>query len=130
MKLKFGDILENVVTRDEFPLKKAKEVLKKETIAVIGYGVQGPAQAMNLRDNEFNVIIGQRKPSSSWDKAHADGWKAGKDLFSIEKAAEKGTVIAYLLSDAGQVALWPTVKKYLTPGKALYFSHGFAVTFH
>src|SRR3989339_454895 len=88
------------------------------------------AQAMNLRDSGFNVVIGQRKPSPSWDKALADGWKPGKNLFSIEKAAEEGTVIAYLLSDVGQVALWPTVKKYLTKGKALYFSHGFTVTFH
>ena len=97
-KMKFGDTLETVVTREEFPFKKARNVLKNEVIAVIGYGVQGPAQAMNLRDNGFNVVIGQRKPSPSWDKALADGWKASKDLFSIEKAAEKGTVIAYLLS--------------------------------
>ncbi|OGG34554.1 ketol-acid reductoisomerase [Candidatus Gottesmanbacteria bacterium RIFCSPLOWO2_12_FULL_42_10] len=129
-KMKFGDTLETVVTREEFPFKKARNVLKNEVIAVIGYGVQGPAQAMNLRDSGFNVVIGQRKPSPSWDKALADGWKPGKNLFSIEKAAEEGTVIAYLLSDVGQVALWPTVKKYLTKGKALYFSHGFTVTFH
>src|SRR3990170_2079471 len=129
-KIKFADTVENVITREEFPLEKARKVLKIETIAVIGYGVQGPAQALNLRDNGFNVIIGQRKPSPSYDKAVADGWKPGKTLFSIDKASYQGTVIAYLLSDAGQVALWPTVKKYLTPGKALYFSHGFTVTFH
>lgn len=128
-KMKFADTVENVVTRQEFPLSKARQVLKKETIAIIGYGVQGPAQAMNLRDNGFNVIIGQRHPSASWDKAVNDGWKPGKSLFSIEEAADKGTIIAYLLSDAGQKTLWPTVKKYLTHGKALYFSHGFSITF-
>src|SRR3989344_6823477 len=112
-KMKFADTVETVVTRDEFPLSKAREVLKNETIAVIGYGVQGPAQALNLRDNGFNVIIGQRHPSASYDKAVKDGWKPGKTLFSIEDALEKGTIIAYLLSDAGQKTLWPTVKKYL-----------------
>lgn len=128
-KLNFGGIKEDVVTRQEFPLKKAQTVLKKETIAVLGYGVQGPAQAMNLRDNGFNVIVGQRKASPSWKKAVADGWKPGVTLFEIEEAVEKGTIIAYLLSDAAQIALWPTVKKHLTKGKTLYFSHGFAVTF-
>ncbi|MCL4338581.1 ketol-acid reductoisomerase [Patescibacteria group bacterium] len=128
-KMKFGDVTESVVTRQEFPLARARQVLKNETVAVLGYGVQGPAQAMNLRDNGINVIIGQRSPSSSWDKAIKDGWKKGKTIFSIEEAAEKGTILAYLLSDAGQVALWPTVKKYLTAGKALYFSHGFGITY-
>jgi ketol-acid reductoisomerase len=129
MKIKFADMVENVITRSEFPLSKAHRVLKNEIIAVIGYGVQGPAQALNLRDNGFNVIIGQRKPSSSWDKAKADGWKEGNNLFSIEDACQKGTIIAYLLSDAGQMQLWLTVKKYLTQGKALYFSHGFSITY-
>jgi ketol-acid reductoisomerase len=128
-KLNFGGVKEDVVTRDEFPLKKALAVLGKETIAVIGYGVQGPAQALNLRDNGFNVIVGQRKTSKSWKKAIADGWKPGKTLFEIEDALKRGTVISYLLSDAAQIALWPTVKKHLSKGKTLYFSHGFAVTF-
>ena len=128
-KIKFGDIWENVVTRKEFPLKKAREILKNETIAVIGYGVQGPAQALNLKDNGFNVIVGQRKPSKSWDKAVADGWKPEKTLFEVEEAAKKSTTIAYLLSDAGQISSWPIIKKYLTAGKALYFSHGFGITF-
>jgi len=121
--------MENVVMREEFPLEKAREVLKNETIAVIGYGVQGPAQALNLRDNGFKVIVGQRKPSKSWDKAVADGWKPGKTLFEVEEAVKKGTIISYLLSDAGQIAGWTTVKKYLNAGKALYFSHGFGITF-
>ncbi len=128
-KINFGGVTEKVVTRKEFSLEKARAVLKNETIAVIGYGVQGPAQALNMKDNGFNVVVGQRKPSKSWDKAVADGWKPGKDLFEVEEAAKKGTVICYLLSDAGQIALWPVVKKYLTKGKALYFSHGFGITF-
>ena len=128
-RINFGGVEENVVTREEFPLSKAQEVLKDEVIAVIGYGVQGPGQALNLKDNGFNVIVGQRKPSRSYDKALNDGWKEGKDLFEIEEALEKGTVIFYLLSDAGQINLWPTVKKYLTEGKTLYFSHGFGITY-
>jgi len=128
-KINFGGVEENVVTRDEFPLEKAREVMKDETIAVIGYGVQGPGQALNLRDNGFNVIVGQRKPSKSYDKALNDGWVEGETLFTIEEALEKGTVIFYLLSDAAQISVWPTVKKYLTEGKSLYFSHGFAITY-
>jgi len=128
-KINFGGVTEEVVTREEFPLDKAREVLKDETIAIIGYGVQGPGQALNLRDNGIRVIIGQRKDSKTWDKAIADGWVPGETLFEIEEAAEKGTIIQYLLSDAGQIALWPTIKKYLSPGKALYFSHGFGITY-
>ncbi len=128
-KINFGGVEENVVTREEFPLDKALETMKNETIAVIGYGVQGPGQALNLKDNGFNVIIGQRKESKTWDKAIADGWVPGETLFEIEEACEKGTVIQYLLSDAAQIKLWDTVKKHLTPGKTLYFSHGFGVTY-
>ncbi len=128
-KIIFGGTEENVVTREEFPLSKAQEVLKNDTIAIIGYGVQGPGQSLNLRDNGFNVIIGQRKASKTWDKAVADGWVPGKNLFEIEEACEKGTIIQYLLSDAGQITLWPTVQKHLTAGKALYFSHGFGITY-
>jgi ketol-acid reductoisomerase len=128
-KINFGGIEENVVTRDEYPLSKARDFLKNETIAIIGYGVQGPGQALNLKDNGFNVIVGQRKPSRSWDKAVKDGWQEGKSLFPIEEALEKGTIIFYLLSDAAQIQLWPTVKKYLTAGKSLYFSHGFGITY-
>jgi len=128
-KINFGGVEENVVTRDEFPLDKAREVMKGETIAVIGYGVQGPGQALNLKDNGFNVIVGQRKDSKTWDKAVADGWVPGETLFEIEEACEKGTVIQYLLSDAAQIKLWDTVKKHLTAGKTLYFSHGFGVTY-
>lgn len=128
-KINFGGTEESVVTRAEFPLAKAQEVLKNETIAVIGYGVQGPGQAMNLRDNGINVIVGQRKNSKTWDKALADGWVEGVTLFEIEEACKKATIIQYLLSDAAQIEMWPTIKKHLTPGKALYFSHGFGITY-
>ena len=128
-KITFGNVEEEVVTREEFPLAKAQEVLKTETVAVIGYGVQGPGQALNLRDNGINVIVGQRKGGKSWDKAVADGWVPGKTLFEIEEACDKGTILQYLLSDAGQIEQWPVIKKYLSPGKALYFSHGFGITY-
>ena len=128
-KMNFGGVEENVITREEFPVEKAKEVLKDEVVAIIGYGIQGPGQSLNLRDNGINVIVGQRK-SKSYDKAVADGWVPGETLFSIEEACEKATIIEFLLSDAAQIELWPTVKKYLTPGKALYFSHGFGITFN
>ncbi len=128
-KLNFGGVEENVVTREEFPLEHARGVLKDDVIAIIGYGVQGPGQSLNLKDNGFNVIIGQRKNSNSWNKAVDDGWIPDHDLFDIETACEKGTIIQYLLSDAGQIQQWETVKKYLTKGKALYFSHGFGITF-
>ena len=128
--LNFGGTEEKVVTREEFPLEKAREVLKDETIAVIGYGVQGPGQSLNLRDNGFNVIVGQRKGGASWDKAVKDGWVPGETLFEIEEAADRGTIIQYLLSDAAQIEVWPRIKPYLTEGKALYFSHGFGITYN
>ena len=128
--INFGGVPETVITRDEFPLAKALETLQDDTIAVIGYGVQGPGQAMNMRDNGFRVIVGQRDGTPSWDRALKDGWLPGESLFSIEEAAERGTIICNLLSDAGQIALWPTLKKHLTPGKTLYFSHGFGITFN
>ncbi|MBN2349974.1 MAG: ketol-acid reductoisomerase [Bacteroidales bacterium] len=129
-KLNFGGVEENVVTREEFPLSKAQEILKNEVIAIIGYGVQGPAQAMNMKDNGINVIIGQSPDfKSDWDRAVKDGWVPGKTLFSIEEAAEKATVIQYLVSDAAQRAVWPALKPCLKEGDALYFSHGFSVTY-
>ncbi len=129
MKINFGGVEEDVVTRDEFTLSKAQEVLKGEVVAILGYGVQGPGQGLNMRDNGINVIVGQRKGSKSWDKAVQDGWIEGKTLFDLEAAAEKGTILIYLLSDAGQKDFWPTLQKHLTAGKALCFSHGFGVTY-
>ncbi len=128
--INFGGVQENVVKRNEFPLKKAQDVLKGETVAVIGYGVQGPGQALNLKDNGINVIVGQRKGTTSWKKALADGWEEGKTLFDLDEACKKATIVMNLLSDAGQIQAWEGMKKHLTKGKALYFSHGFGVTFH
>lgn len=128
--INFGGVQENVVTREEFPLEKAKANLKNETVAVIGYGVQGPGQALNLRDNGVHVIVGQRKGTDSWKKALADGWKEGETLFEVEEACKRGTLLMNLLSDAGQIQVWDSMKKHLTQGKSLYFSHGFGVTFH
>ena len=129
-RLNFGGVEETVVTREEYPLDKARDYLKDQKIAVIGYGVQGPGQAQNLRDNGFNVIVGQRSPSKSYDKAVADGWVPGESLFSIEDAVKQGDIIMYLLSDAAQIAAWPQIEPHLTEGKALYFSHGFGITFN
>ena len=128
-KINFGGTWEEVVTREEFPMEKARAVLENEVVAVIGYGVQGPGQALNMRDNGINVIIGQREGTPNWDKAVADGWVPGKTLFNVEEAAEKGTVIQYLLSDAGQRSQWPKIVECLNEGDMLYFSHGFSVTF-
>jgi ketol-acid reductoisomerase len=127
--MQFGDMNEEVTTRDEFPLDRARATMADETIAVLGYGVQGPGQAMNLRDNGFRVIVGQREGTRSWEKALADGWVPGETLFSIEDACARGTTLALLLSDAGQIALWPTVRAALRPGMCLYFSHGFGITY-
>ncbi len=129
-KINFGGTVEDVVTREEFSLEKAKSKLKNETIAVIGYGVQGPGQSLNLKDNGFNVIVGQRKNSNSWTKAIKDGWIEGENLFEIEEACKKGTIIQFLLSDAGQIEVWPQIEKFLTAKKTLYFSHGFGITYN
>lgn len=128
-KIDFGGVIEEVITSEEFTLEKSLEVLKDETVAVLGYGVQGPGQALNMRDSGVNVIVGQREGGKSWQKAVDDGFVPGKTLFSPEEAARRGTIIQYLISDAGQVATWPVIKKCLNPGDALYFSHGFAITY-
>jgi ketol-acid reductoisomerase len=127
--INFGGTEEEVITSDEFTLEKAREVLKNETIAVLGYGVQGPGQALNMRDNGLQVIVGQRQGSQSWDRAVADGFVPGESLFSIEEAAQKATLIQFLLSDAGQVSTWSLVKENLNEGDALYFSHGFSIVY-
>ena len=125
----FGGVVEEVITSDEFSLQKAREVLENETIAILGYGVQGPSQALNLRDNGIRVIVGQREGGRTWERAVADGFVPGETLFPLEEAAQKGTIIQNLLSDAGQVATWPTIKACLDEGNALYFSHGFGIVF-
>ena len=127
--INFGGVVEDVVTREEFPLQKAHEVLSGETIAVLGYGVQGPAQALNMRENGFQVIVGQRPGGPTWEKALNDGWVPGESLFSLEEAAARGTIIQYLVSDAAQMSNWPKIKPMLKPGDALYFSHGFSIVY-
>ena len=128
-KINFGGTWEEVVTSEEYPVQKAREVLKKETVAIIGYGVQGPGQALNMKDNGISVIVGQREGGPSWEKAKEDGFVPGQTLFSPEEAASKATVIQYLLSDAGQTAMWPAIKACLKEGDALYFSHGFSIVY-
>ncbi|MCJ7642099.1 MAG: ketol-acid reductoisomerase [Desulfobacterales bacterium] len=127
--INFGGTEERVITREEFPLSKAQEVLKNEVVAVLGYGVQGPGQSLNMRDNGIRVIVGQRQKTSSWERAVKDGWVPGVTLFPLEEASAKGTIIEYLLSDAGQKEFWPTLKPHLTKGKTLFFSHGFGITY-
>src|SRR5262245_18589345 len=128
-QIKIGDTVEAAVERSDYPPEKIRQILGTETVAVLGYGVQGRGQSLNMRDNGVKVIIGLRPGSSGWKLAQEDGWKSGETLFSLEEAADKGTVIQYLLSDAGQKEQWPTLKKSLTKGKALYFSHGFSIVF-
>jgi ketol-acid reductoisomerase len=128
-QIQIGKETETVVERADYPPERLKAILGSEVVAVIGYGVQGPGQALNMRDNGVNVIIGQREKSRSWDKAVQDGWVPGQTLFGMEEAAKRGTIIQYLLSDAGQKEQWPLLKPYLTPGKALYFSHGFSIVY-
>jgi ketol-acid reductoisomerase len=129
-KINFGGVVEDVVTRDEFSLEKARQVLKDEVVAVLGYGVQGPAQSLNMRDNGINVIVGQWEGDpAAWDKAVKDGWVPGKTLFSLEEAAQRGTIIQYLVSDAAQMMTWPKIKPCLKKGDALYFSHGFSIAY-
>jgi len=128
-QIDFRGVTEEVITSDAFPNDKAREVLKDETIVVLGYGVQGPAQALNLKDNGLDVIIGQLEGDEYWEKAKSDGFVPGKTLFPLEEAAKKGTIIMELMSDAGQVATWPKIKECLNPGDAIYFSHGFSIVY-
>ncbi len=129
-KINFGGTMEEVITSEEFSLDKAREVLRDEVVAILGYGVQGPGQALNLRDNGIQVIVGQREGGKSWEHAVSDGFVPGETLLPVEEAARKATVIQYLLSDAGQMAMWPKVKECLNDGDILYFSHGFSVVYH
>ncbi len=129
-KIDFGGVIEEVVTREEFPLEKAREVLKNEVVAVLGYGVQGPAQSLNMRDNGIHVIVGQWKgDQAAWDKAVRDGWVPGETLFDLEEAVDRGTIVQYLVSDAAQMMTWPRIKPHLKAGDALYFSHGFSIVY-
>ena len=127
--LRIGGVRENIIERSDFPAAKLKKILGKETVAVLGYGVQGYGQSLNLKDNGVKVIVGVRKGGASWKKAIKDGWKPGKTLFDIPEAVRRATVSQYLLSDAGQKTQWPTVRDSLKKGDALYFSHGFSIAY-
>ncbi|KAJ2246503.1 Bifunctional acetohydroxyacid reductoisomerase, partial [Coemansia sp. RSA 455] len=100
--LNFGGSQEKVYERSDWPKEKLLDYFKNDTIAVLGYGPQGHGQGLNLRDNGLNVIVGVRKDGRSWKKAVAEGWVPGKNLFSIEEAANKGNIVFNLLSDAAQ----------------------------
>jgi ketol-acid reductoisomerase len=128
-QIKVGDMAETVVERSDFPPERIRQVLGGETVAVLGYGVQGRGQSLNMRDNGVRVIVGQRPGSKSWNLAVQDGWVPGETLFDLDEAARRGTVIQYLLSDAGQKESWALLRPLLTAGKALYFSHGFAIVY-
>src|SRR5437870_3645580 len=128
-QIQIGNTKENVVERADFPPERLKAILGKETVAVLGYGVQGRGQSLNMKDNGVNVLIGLREGGRSWDLALQDGWLPGKTLFSYDEAAQRGTIVQYLLSDAGQKEYWPKLKPHLTAGKALYFSHGFSIAY-
>ncbi len=128
-QIDFGGVVEEVITSEEFSLQRSREILNDEIVTILGYGVQGPGQALNMRDNGINVIVGQRKNSKSWDRAVDDGFVPGKTLFPLVDAASKGTIVQFLLSDAGQVITWPDIKNCLNPGDALYFSHGFSIVY-
>src|SRR6266478_5226171 len=128
-QIKIGEITETVVDRSDYPPEKVRQILGNEVVAILGYGVQGRGQSLNLKDNGVRVLVGQREKTRSWDLAAQDGWVPGQTLFPLEEAARRGTIVQYLLSDAGQKEYWPTLKPLLTPGKALYFSHGFSIVY-
>ncbi len=128
-EIQVGDIKETVVERADYPPEKIKAILGNETVAVLGYGVQGRGQSLNMKDKGVNVIIGLREGGRGWELAKEDCWEPGKTHFPLEEAADKGTILQYLLSDAGQKDQWPTLKRYVTKGKALYFSHGFSIVY-
>jgi len=128
-ELNINGYKEQIVERSDYPIEQCKEILNNKITAILGYGPQGRGQGLNMRDQGFNVIIGLRK-GPSWEKALEDGWVENENLFEINEATKKGDIIQFLLSDAGQIQAWPDVKKNLSEGDTLYFSHGFGVVFH
>lgn len=128
-QITIGNVTETVVERSDYPPEKLRAILAQETVAVVGYGVQGRGQSLNMRDQGVKVIVGQREKTRSWDLAAQDGWVPGQTLFPLEEAVRRGTVVQYLLSDAGQKEQWPALKPHFTAGKALYFSHGFSIAY-
>jgi len=100
--------------------------LKNKTIAVIGYGSQGNAQAQTMRDSGLNVILGLRPEGKSWNRAKKDGF----EVYPVSEAAEKGDVIPMLIPDLEQSAVYRDhLQLHMTPGKALGFAHGFNIHF-
>jgi ketol-acid reductoisomerase len=128
-ELNINGYKETIIERSDYPFETCNEILNNETTAILGYGPQGCGQGLNMRDQGFDVILGLRK-GMSWEKALKDGWVEGENLFSIKEATARGTIIQFLLSDAGQIQAWPMVKENLHKGDALYFSHGFGVIFN
>jgi ketol-acid reductoisomerase len=128
-QIQIGNVTETVVERSDYPPERLQAILGPETVVVLGYGVQGRGQSLNMKDNGVKVLVGQREKTRSWDLAVQDGWVPGQTLFPLEEAAQRGTIVQYLLSDAGQKEFWPTLKPHLTRGKAVYFSHGFSIVY-
>ena len=128
-ELNINGYKETIIERSDYPKEECKNILNDEVTAILGYGPQGYGQGLNMRDQGYNVILGLRK-GNSWDKAINDGWEEGVNLLSIEEATQKGTIIQFLLSDAGQIKAWPVVRDNLNEGDAIYFSHGFGVVFN
>ncbi|HKZ88162.1 MAG TPA: ketol-acid reductoisomerase, partial [Candidatus Bathyarchaeia archaeon] len=132
VQMDFGGVKENVITRKEFSIEQARKILKSEVVVSLGYGIQGRAQSLNMRDNGVKVIIGQEKAGphkAYYDLAVEDGWIPGETLFPMEEAAKRGTIKMFLLTDSGQKDAWPAVKKTLKAGDAIYFSHGFSIVY-
>ena len=111
-ELDINGFKELIIERSDYPIESCKKILDNKTTAILGYGPQGRGQGLNMRDQGFDVILGLRK-GESWDKAIGDGWLEGENLFEIEEATKRGTIIQFLLSDAGQIQAWPTVKENL-----------------
>lgn len=122
----FGGIKETVYRSNDFPQKDIKKFFNNDTIGVLGYGPQGRAQALNMRDNGLNVIVGVRNTNTN--TAEIDGFVKGKNLFSIEETTQRSNIVLYLLSDAGQKAIWNQIKNNLL-NKTLCFSHGFGIVY-
>lgn len=101
----------------ESQLTSLQEYFKNDTLALIGYGSQGHGQGLNLRDNGLNVIVGVRKDGASWKEAVQDGWQPGVNLFEVDEAVQKGSIVMNLLSDAAQKETWSRLKPMITKGK-------------
>lgn len=102
-------------------------ILKNKTIAVLGYGSQGHAQAQNLKDSGLDVIVGLRQNSNSWDQAIKDGL----EVATVDEAAKKADIIQILIGDNHQPAVYhESVLPYLTEGKAIVVSHGFNILYN